>query len=337
MGGFSLNSRSGIALIGILVIGLLFALSRMPGGIGITGAPGGIGGTGIFGRIDAFGSIWVNGVEVFYDEQQNVVRQGRDGLPDRLKIGQIVAVVINEETGRAEAQSIEIIEEVNGPVENLSEGEFIILGQRVILSDQTIMDEELVAGKQIAVGGFRHADGSIIASYVAKPLMDGEVSLRGAVSRREMGRYWIGEQEVRLIGEDVSIGQVIEVRGRLDIEQPTLIAEELKVRNLPFDQQPQKISYQGMLDLELNTSVIEFVPEIENEAIVLPDFQMQDMRGDTLNSFERDGIRATISQNKRTLDEEEKRQSAFETKRAIELESRNQAALEARRQAEIEA
>jgi hypothetical protein len=231
MGSFSFNSRNGIALIGIFVIGLLFAFSRMPGGIGgtgITSAPGGIGGTGIFGRIDGFGSIWVNGVEVFYDEQQNVIRQGRDGLPDRLKIGQIVAVVINEDTGRAQAQSIEIIEEVNGSVESLGEGEFIILGQRVILSDLTIIEDELVNGKQIAVSGFRHPDGSIIASYVRKPLMDGEVSLRGAVSRIEKGRYWVGEQEVALIGEDVNVGQIIEVRGRMGIERPTLIVENFQ-------------------------------------------------------------------------------------------------------------
>ncbi|MDG1859090.1 MAG: DUF5666 domain-containing protein [Emcibacteraceae bacterium] len=340
MGSFSLNSRNGIALIGVFVLASLFALSRMPGGIGGTGissAPGGIGGTGIFGRIDGFGSIWVNGVEVFYDEQQNVVRQGRDGLPDRLEIGQIVAVVINEETGRAEAQSIEIIEEVNGTVEELSEGEFIVLGQRVILSDQTIMDAELSNGKQISVSGFRQPNGSIVASYVAKPLMGGEISLRGAVSRIEEGRYWVGEQEVAILNGNVSVGQIIEVRGRLDIERPILIAEDYKARALPFDQKPEKVSYQGMLVQELNTSVIEFTPEIDDEVLVLPAVRMQDIKADFQNDFRRDIIEARIIENKRRVEEEARREVEAEARREVEIEARRQVEQEARKQAAIEA
>ena len=120
MNSLSLNNPRKLAFFALVIVSVLFALSRMPGGIGgtgISGSPGGIGGTGIYGRIDAFGSIWVNGVEIFYEEDQNVIRQGRDGLPERLSIGQIVAVVIDEQTGRAEAKSLEIIEEVSGLIE----------------------------------------------------------------------------------------------------------------------------------------------------------------------------------------------------------------------------
>lgn len=350
MGGFSINSRT-MAIVGLIIASVLFAYSRMPGGIGgtgITGAPGGIGGTGIYGRIDGFGSIWVNGVEIFYDEDQIITRQGRDGLPDSLKIGQIVAVIIDEETGRAEAQSIEIIEEVNGPIEQISDDQLTILGQKIILTDDTIIDGTLEIGEQWAVNGFRAPDGTIVASRIDKPLIEGELSLRGAVSRSENGKVWINEQELEIQGEEIIVGNTIEVRGRLGAERRRFIINNIKKRRLPFDRRPARISYQGAfenvssLDIErpllntIDTSVIEFRPEIDDEVLIIPRPTVEN-RIAFRNNFKRERIANRVIERRNVLREETRRQAENEARRQAELEARRQAEIEARRQAAIEA
>lgn len=378
MGGFSINSRT-MAIVGLIIASMLFAYSRMPGGIGgtgITGAPGGIGGTGIYGRIDGFGSIWVNGVEIFYDEDQVVLRQGRDRRPQDLKIGQIVAVMINEETGRAEAQSIEIIEEVNGPIEQLADDQLIILGQKIILTDDTIIDGDLELGEQRAVNGFRAPDGSIIASRIDQPLIEGELSLRGVVNRAENGKVWINDQELEIQSEPIAVGNTIEVRGRLGAERRRFIINNIKKRRLPFDRRPARISYQGAFDnvVALNdesakapvieTSVIEFRPESDVEILIVPRPNAAS-RSEFRNRFKRERIAKKLDENfmaKRRIDvnairetvdriREENRnnngrtiliqadplsESAREARRQAEIEARRQAEAESRRQAEIE-
>lgn len=350
MGGFSINSRT-MAIVGLIFASMLFAYSRMPGGIGgtgISGAPGGIGGTGIYGRIDGFGSIWVNGVEIFYDEDQVVLRQGRDGRPQDLKIGQIVAVIINEKTGRAEAQSIEIIEEVNGPIEQLADDQLIILGQKIILTDDTIIDSELEIGQQRAVNGFRAPDGSIIASRIDQPLIEGELSLRGAVNRAEDGKVWINDQELEIQSEQITVGNTIEVRGRLGAERRRFIINNIKKRRLPFDRRPVRISYQGAfenvpaLDTErsltntIETSVIEFRSEIDDEVLNIPRPNAEN-RAAFRNSFNRERIVNRIVERRNILREETRRQLENEARRQAEIESRRQSEIVARRQATIEA
>ena len=62
MGSFSLTGRNGVVLIGLIVLSLLFALSRMPGGIGGTGISGTYSGDGL-GSADLLSlhGIWNHG------------------------------------------------------------------------------------------------------------------------------------------------------------------------------------------------------------------------------------------------------------------------------------
>ncbi|MGE5155712.1 MAG: hypothetical protein ACM3ST_17085, partial [Bdellovibrio bacteriovorus] len=76
----------------------------------------GIGGTGIVGTIRAFGSIWVNGVEVHYWEDQPVTIYDRPGTPRDLRIGQVVAVEARVQAGRLVAGAIEVRHAVMGPI-----------------------------------------------------------------------------------------------------------------------------------------------------------------------------------------------------------------------------
>lgn len=369
MKAFSFHNKKALAFFALLIVSLLFALSRMPGGIGgtgITGTPGGIGGTGIYGRIDAFGSIWVNGVEIFYEEDQVVVRQGRDRMPENLKLGQIVAVVIDEETGRANARSIEIIEEVNGPIEGLEIDKFEVLGQKIILTDDTIIEGDLINGSQFTVGGFRAADGTIVASRIAPPLINGEIALRGTVNRISNDGYWVGDQEIIQDDITVDVGQMVEIRGRLNREgpeRPVVMVESFVSRGpLPFYQMPERISYQGVINdngemvigkespsamnmdvgqinadvMDLNLTVVDFEPQLVGDVVDLSEIKAENFKPEFKNTFNRERIRTSLRERREQIQQQARRNAEIEARRLTELETRRAAEIEARRQGELE-
>ncbi len=368
MGSFIQNRRTALAFAGLLILSAIFALSRMPGGIGgtgISGAPGGIGGTGIYGRIDAFGSIWVNGVEIFYDAEQNVIRQGRDGLPSRLKIGQIVAVLVDEEGNRVFANSIEIIEEVNGPVISVAPDQLEVMGQRVIMTDDTIIDipgGEIDSNRQIAVSGFRKPGGDIIASHIALPLIANEMSLRGPIERAEPNSYWIEDQKVIQENHGLKNGEHVEISGILDIQgdgELNLIVNKVRERGpLPFDKMPDMVSYQLLMDgrdrITINQEQITIpqvdVSKVENLGLGVSKIVTIKARAELLDNkislreVQLDEVRAVrterisaIMENRRQEQADLVRQSELEIRRQAEIVARRQAELEARRQSEIEA
>lgn len=152
---------------------LLLVLAVRPGGIGGTGigdgnGNGGIGGTGIgtgfIGRIDAFGSIWVNGEEIFYDPDIPVQFGGLEGDISDLKIGHVVQVVAHpDKSGVLQATRLSVRFAVVGEV------------QSVTMDTATIFDEPVIfpansprpkPGEMLAVSGFQRSDGTIIASRI---------------------------------------------------------------------------------------------------------------------------------------------------------------------------
>ena len=295
MGGISLNSRMGLAFIALVIASVLFAFSRMPGGIGgtgVTGTPGGIGGTGIYGRIDAFGSIWVNGVEIFYDVDQNIVRQGRDGLPERLAIGQMVAVTLDEVDGRAEARTIEIVEEVSGPVTTANAEQIEILGQLVLLTEDTIVDlpeGRFVGVGNLAIGGYRTTDGEIIASHISAPLVADEVTLRGKIDRIESDAFWIGEQRIVEQGHRLIVGEHVEISGvvnLMDNGETEIIADQVRERAaIPFREVPKIMHFQYLVNHDGYYSELS---GIEDDIPVRMDDNVREIRQVAIRTMEAD-------------------------------------------------
>ncbi|PHR91776.1 MAG: hypothetical protein COA69_11375 [Robiginitomaculum sp.] len=164
-------------IIGVLaVLALLLVLLIRPGGIGGTGigsgeeGNGGIGGTGIghisqtgyVGRIDGFGSIFVNGAEIEYADTLPIRFNTHIGTVADLKIGHVVeALVTTAQDGTIRAVQIRVRHEVIGPVEAVNGQSLQILSQ-TILVPSTLNIPNL--GAYIAVSGFRRLDGVIVAS-----------------------------------------------------------------------------------------------------------------------------------------------------------------------------
>ena len=199
------HALMGLALLGLLVFGGWMALR--PGGIGGTGIDngGGIGGTGLrtgyIGRIDKFGSIWVNGDEIFYRTDMPVNISGHLARADALKIGHVVQVIAKTgDDGQLYAQSISLRYAAIGVPSAVGVPNFKINGHTIKLPTTLHTPNDKAV---IAVSGFTGPDGTIIATHIDRlpPALTGlkpqvgqsftdpidHVSLSGYAQKSEQG------------------------------------------------------------------------------------------------------------------------------------------------------
>ena len=177
--------------------------SAMPGalpsiadrGIGGTGAPQspiasvqtadrGIGGTGIVGVVTGFGSIFVNGIEVEYDESAAVDIDGTAASVSALRAGQLVAVQADGPATAPHARTIAVRSVATGRIEalELGSGTLTIAGQPVTVPDGTWGANRFGLGDWVKVSGLRRLDGTIVASRL-DPAPPGVLQVRGQVVR----------------------------------------------------------------------------------------------------------------------------------------------------------
>ncbi len=217
------DRRVMLAFAGMLLAAVVISVSRGPGGIGgtgITDQPGGIGGTGIFGRIDEFGSIWVNGLEIHYDSNQVVTRRDRTETAEVLEIGQVVSVVAKDIEGSLQASSITLVEEVLGPVTQAASNELLVMGQRVLISEMTIFERGGLnnlpnPGELVSVSGFRTIDGDILASRVDTTPGETLMRVQGTVVSPDGSGFTIGELPVLFPDQGFESGVSVEAIGTL--------------------------------------------------------------------------------------------------------------------------
>ncbi len=185
-------------------------------------AGGGIGGTGIsVGKITAFGSVWVNGVE--YSTTGAIISiEGTESISDGsleydrslLDEGKIVTVYwAKDANGNPVAERIEFKDNLEGPIsaesiDYLVSQTFEVLGQTIKVDVDTIFDgttdlSTLRDGNIVEVSGFVDAKGIIHASYISlKSLVfegDGsEIELKGIVANLDADamKFTIGTQTI---------------------------------------------------------------------------------------------------------------------------------------------
>jgi Domain of unknown function (DUF5666) len=129
---------------------------------------GGLGGTGIVGEITGFGSIFVNGVEIEYNNDTPITVNGKTVTNRKLAIGDVVEVLASDENKHTLARVINLRHELIGKVESINpQGlSFIVHGQTVIQSLNNGALPE--AGKTVAVSGFRIDEKTIMSSRVTE-------------------------------------------------------------------------------------------------------------------------------------------------------------------------
>lgn len=170
-------------------------------------AGGGIGGTGIsVGRITAFGSVFVNGVEyatngaIISIEGSESTSDGSRAFDESLLAkGMIVTVHwVKDASGNPVANRIVFKDNLEGLVEGVSSQTLTVLGQTVNVDGATTLlygftdlnrDEltdinDISVGDPVEISGFADANGIIHATYI-KRKEDGkvEIEIKGTVTK----------------------------------------------------------------------------------------------------------------------------------------------------------
>ena len=222
-------------LIILLVIGFTACTSNQPnmraaggedediglGGTGLlaTGDDSGLGGTGILGEITGFGSIFVNGVEIEYDNETHFTVNGNTVAHQQLEIGDVVEVLTTDDNKHTQAQIINLRHEVIGKVESVDPQtfSFIVHGQTVI---QPINKRQLpVVGTSVAVSGFRVNKKTIVSTRVipadAKPAL---LRTHTELPFKEKTTHWLIQMHVQ---NDKAVFQLDGTAHTLSIKEET--------------------------------------------------------------------------------------------------------------------
>ncbi len=143
------------------------------------------------GRITAFGSIFVNGVE-YELSRARIMIDGQPAKASQLEVGQVVTVQASM-SGPASGKAIRVsyTGDVVGPVArvDLARSELTVLGQTVRVDAATLFGDglassglkTLAAGTNIEVSAFVTAAGDLLASRVDLQLPGAPLQVRGAI------------------------------------------------------------------------------------------------------------------------------------------------------------
>jgi hypothetical protein len=205
----------------------------------------GLGGTGIIGEITGFGSIFVNGIEIEYDDNTTFTIDGETAAPQQLEIGDVVEVLTTDDNEYTQAQIINLRHEVIGKVESVEPEtfSFTVNGQSVV---QAIHKDAFPEpGSTVAVSGFRIDESTILATRIM-PAVEGQKLLR-----MHTGLPFKGKAERWLVQTHVKIDKVsFELEGsvhtiELEQKEKKTISDRLGIKILQLGR-----SVSGQLELD---------------------------------------------------------------------------------------
>ncbi|NOX84325.1 MAG: hypothetical protein GXP06_15330 [Alphaproteobacteria bacterium] len=278
----TLSRHTNIALVALMAVGaaLVFYAMRGPGGVGGTGVtdgPGGVGGTGIFGRIDEFGSIWVNGHEIHYDDDLPLMYRGGIVDSENFALGQMVAIIADKTNDDWRARAARIVEEVIGPIEVSADGASVaVLKQKILFTEETIYAngalETIAPGSMVAVSGLRTPAGAILATRIEPVGPKVGLFVRGPVANINSSSFSIYGLNVHYKGLSLSEGGIVAISGAIVDAQFT--AQEVRKDGAFEGYSIDDISYQGVVDVSSQGSdmrVGEFLTDAFSSAAAVGD------------------------------------------------------------------
>jgi hypothetical protein len=230
-------------LISACLLSLLVACGGSGGG-GVAGdlpGGGGIGGTGVTssGTIDAFGSIFVNGVE-YETDGASISIDGDDATEAALGLGMVVLVsgTVNDDGVTGTATTVSYDDDLQGPIEAIqtdADGDSKILtifGFNVTVTRVgTVFDDvsfdTLAVDDLVEVSGFLDINGALGATRIEKKSVfvpgSSEIELKGIVENLSGNTFSLGSFTVDFSaadlgdvpGGEILNGMFVEVKGTL--------------------------------------------------------------------------------------------------------------------------
>ena len=137
----------------------------------------------VAGTIHDYGSIWVNGIHIQFNEATLVTVNGQKTDLENIELGQTAVITARKKGQQIIAEKIEIFHEVIGPVSSVDQnsGSFTILRQQ-ILAGQHVLNSLPQTGQWLAVSGIRDNEQAIIASHIQRVTPDQAALVRGYIA-----------------------------------------------------------------------------------------------------------------------------------------------------------
>lgn len=244
-----------LSLIIILLSSVILSACLDSGGGSTVADSGGIHGTGVsavqVGPIDAFGSVFVNGIR--YDTNAaTFLINGQPATQNDLAIGQVIRIEATSPSNTA--MQVEYVETVTGPVQSIDllNNRFVALGQTVQITSTTALDgvtlATLLVGDVVEVSGFRDPDKVIRATYVEKELNALVYQVTGNIENLAAMQFNIAGLKVTHNVADLQNGQLVDVVGLAnDFNVDTLIASDIRTGFAPNPEEGQEVEVEGII------------------------------------------------------------------------------------------
>ncbi|MEW6441692.1 MAG: DUF5666 domain-containing protein [bacterium] len=208
-----------------------------------------------FGRIDGFGSIFVNGIE-FETSGASFSKDGTSSGIDEsdLREGMMVTLrcSVNDDGVTGTASSVDYRDNLEGPISSIDLGasSFVVLGQTVVVDGSTLFDNGLnlamlAVGDIVEVSGQLNADLNIQATFIEKKdetcATIEEIEVKGTVSNlnAEAQTFTLGLLTVNYSGADLedlpqgglADGLFVEVKSNACPVDSTLVATKVEAED----------------------------------------------------------------------------------------------------------
>lgn len=196
----------------------------------------GLGGTGIIGTISAFGSIWVNGVEIELTSSTQLLMDGAAATEADLRVGQQVKVLTRYHQGEVVAATVLIEHQLIAVVEGVAAdgSEILLLGQRVQRAPLAPgVWPSVRLGDTVRISGYHGADQTLLATDVMPIAKSTEWMIKGRLRGDAAGNRAIGTVVLGELGVGIELGDRITVSGVWREDKP-LVTQLSRPSALPF-------------------------------------------------------------------------------------------------------
>lgn len=152
----------------LVTAALALALAACGGGSGGIDGTGGNAGGVSYGTIDAFGSVWVNGVR-FSTSGAAITIDDSAAAESALRVGMVVSV--EGSISNQQASRVTVDDAIKGRVEQVIDANRLrVMGQTVLIDNRTRFENGVVpaAGDFVEVHGLVSGDGEVTAGFIER-------------------------------------------------------------------------------------------------------------------------------------------------------------------------
>ena len=216
----------------------------------------------VTGRITAFGSVIIDGVE--YETNNCITSDGVTIAETDLSIGMIVTVTGTSSGSTGNASCIEYNDDLEGIVQSNDGTTVVVMGYNVTFDSSTNFEgftdiAELIAGSVVEVSGFSAGNGATLATMIElknTSYTEGdEIEVKGVISNLDnpaAGSFTIGAMTVDYSGITPAFtladGQYVEVKSITAPVAGVMIANEIELESNEHDgNEGEGLEFEGLI------------------------------------------------------------------------------------------